>query len=114
VAHATGSDVLRESIAVTFNAANRYLGTYVGEFLGELFLNGFFLCSSIALARAAAPARQWLKYAGTAATLMGGMAMLRNLTPAVGPIAAANNSVLPIWMLVLGIALMTHGRSDSR
>jgi hypothetical protein len=34
--------------------------------------------------------------------------MLRNATPWVEPIAALNNVVLPIWMLVLGVVLLRH------
>ncbi|MEO8070631.1 MAG: hypothetical protein ABI652_04465 [Acidobacteriota bacterium] len=86
------------------------LGNFIGEFLGEFFLNAFFLCASIALARAGGPPRRWLLYTGSVAVLLGGVAMLRNVTPLVGPIAAANNAALPIWMLILGVALGTHGR----
>ena len=46
------------------------LGNVIGEFLGELFLNGFFL------------------------------------------VAALNNTVLPLWMLTLGVTLsLTHPRA---
>jgi len=41
-----------------------------------------------------------------AATLLGTLAMFRNVTSLVGPIAAVNNLVLPIWMLVLGVTLL--------
>jgi hypothetical protein len=109
-AYASGSPAARETIAAVFDAANSYLGNFIGEFLGELFLNAFFLCAAIALARAGGPARRWLLYTGSIAVGLGFLAMLRNATPLVGPIAAANNAVLPIWMLILGVALGTHGR----
>ena len=108
LAWADASPAAREAIAAAFAASNSYLGNFIGEFLGELFLNAFFLFASIALTRAAAPARRWLLVAGGSASLLGGLAMLGNAVPWVEPIAALNNVVLPIWMLVLGIALVRH------
>lgn len=104
LAHADAAPAAREAIAATFAAANRYLGTVIGETLGELFLNGFFLCAAWVLStppRTAGP-RRWLRVAAVLATALGGVAILRNLTPLVDPIAALNNTVLPLWMLVLG------------
>jgi hypothetical protein len=95
----------REQLAQRFTTANLYLGNVIGEFAGELFLNGFFLATALVLA--ARPRRRWLAYAGIAASALGWMAMLRNLTPLVAPIADLNNLVLPLWMLVLGLALAT-------
>ena len=111
LAYTDASPGAREAIAATFAASNSYLGNFIGEFLGELFLNTFFLFASIALARSASPSRRWLVVAGSAASLLGGLAMLRNATPWVEPIAALNNVVLPIWMLVLGMALVRHRAS---
>ena len=107
-AYADASPAAREAIAAVFAASNSYLGNFVGEFLGELFLNSFFLCAAFVLTRAAAPGRRWLLLAGASASLLGGLAMLRNVIGWVEPIAALNNVVLPIWMLVLGVALMRH------
>ena len=112
LAYTDASPAGRDAIAAVFAASNSYLGNYIGEFLGELFLNAFFLCSAIALARAGGASRRWLLYAGSAATLLGGLAMLRNAVPVVAPLAAINNIVLPVWMLVLGGALVTHARSS--
>ena len=108
LAYADASPGTREAIAATFAASNSYLGNFIGEFLGELFLNTFFLFSSLTLARTASPSRRWLLVLGSAASLLGGLAMLRNATPWVEPIAALNNIVLPIWMLVLGVVLLRH------
>jgi drug/metabolite transporter (DMT)-like permease len=80
------------------------MGNIVGEFLGELFLNGFFLVSAVAIARSTQ--RQWLLFAGAFASGLGWIAMLRNLTHLVAPIAEINNIALPIWMLTLGIVLL--------
>jgi Domain of unknown function (DUF4386) len=108
LAYAGGSTAAREAIAGVFDASNSYLGNYIGEFLGEAFLNVFFLCASLALARAGGPSRRWLLYAGSAAAFLGSLAMFRNVTSLVAPIAAVNNTVLPIWMLALGVALLIH------
>jgi len=108
LAYADASPGAREAIAATFAASNSYLGNFIGEFLGELFLNTFFLFASLALTWSAVPSRRWLLIAGSSASLLGGLAMLRNATPWVEPIAALNNVVLPIWMLVLGVAMLRH------
>jgi hypothetical protein len=108
LAYADASPAAREAITAVFAASNSYLGNFVGEFLGELFLNSFFLCAAIVLTRAAAHGRRWLMVAGASASLLGGLAMLRNVIGWVEPIAALNNVVLPIWMLVLGVALVRH------
>jgi hypothetical protein len=113
LAYGDASPAGREAIAIAFAAANSYLGNYIGEFLGELFLNIFFLSSSIALVRAAGSSQRWLLYAGSGATCLGALAMMRNVTTVVAPVAAANNAVLPLWMLALGTALVTHRRGPS-
>ena len=102
----------REAIAARFAGANLYLGNVVGEFIGELSLNAFFLVASLALARAAS-SRVVCAGSGLAANV-GWTAMLRNITPAVSTIASINNGVLPLWMLALGGALIVTAsrRSD--
>lgn len=95
----------RAIIAARFATANLYLGNVVGEFAGELFLNGFLLIASLAVA-ATGPRRQWPAALGVAAATIGWLAMLRNLTPLVATIAAANNAVLPLWMITIGAVLL--------
>lgn len=114
LAYPDASPAAREAISAVFAASNSYLGNFIGEFLGELFLNSFFLCAAIVLTRAAGSARRWLLVAGASASLLGGLAMLRNVAGWVEPIAALNNVVLPIWMLVLGVALVRHRASPPR
>ena len=99
----------REVIASRFATANLYLGNVIGEFVGELFLNGFFLLSSLALS-ARRQRRRWLAFSGVAASTLGWIAMLRNVTPLVAPIATLNNVLLPVWMLTLGLALAVSSR----
>lgn len=100
----------RAAMSATFSQGNRVLGNWIGEFFGELFLNGFFLCAAWALGRA----RQvkWLPWLGTAAAVLGWLAMLRNVTPAVHTLAELNNSVLPLWMLVQGVVLLRWRGQD--
>ena len=109
-AWASASPAARDVLASRFATANLYLGNVIGEFAGELFLNGFFLVSSMALSTGQ-PRRRWLAFSGVAASALGWIAMLRNLTPLVVPVAALNNIVLPLWMLTLGLALVAHGRT---
>jgi hypothetical protein len=104
LAYADASPAAREAIASIFAASNSYLGNFVGEFLGELFLNAFFLFAAIALTRAGAG--RWLLVAGSLASALGALAMLRNAASWVEPVAALNNVVLPVWMLVLGVVLL--------
>jgi hypothetical protein len=107
---ALAAPAARDVLASRFATANLYLGNVVGEFVGELLLNGFFLASSMALSTGR-PRRRWLAVLGVAASTLGWIAMLRNLTPLVEPVAALNNVVLPLWMLTLGLALAAHGRA---
>lgn len=106
----SASPVSRDILAGRFGTANLYLGNVIGEFAVELCLNGFFLASSLALA-AGRPRRRRFAFLGVAASTLGWVAMLRNLTPLVGPAAALNNLVLPLWMMTLGLMLATQGRS---
>ena len=109
-AWATASPDARQAIDAVFRGLNSYLGTYIGEFLGELSLNGFFVFSGIALLRAG---RRWAGYGGLAAGVIGLVAALRNTTTVVAPIAALDNSVLPLWLIVLGVVLLRGRRLSS-
>jgi uncharacterized protein DUF4386 len=102
---ASGPDA-RTALAAIFDGLNRYLGTYLGEFVGELCLNAFFLLSARAMwrSRILSP---WVAALGLAAGALGWIAMWRNVTGLVAPISALNNAVLPLWMIVFGIGLLT-------
>jgi hypothetical protein len=102
------SDSSRAILKDGFDTANLYLGNVIGEFAGELFLNGFFLVSAVAIAGGR---KRWLVLAGAAASGLGWISMLRNMTQTVESVAAINNVVLPIWMLVLGVMLLRSARS---
>ena len=102
--HASASSEQRQIVATVFDGLNTYLGNYIGEFLGELGFNAFFLLSSWALLRSrAAPA--WVAALGLATAGAGFVGMFRNVTAAVAPVAAVNNYLLPLWMIVFGVVL---------
>jgi len=103
--HATATTEQLPVISALFDGLNTYLGNYVGEFLGELSFNMFFLLAGWALLRSrAAPA--WVGFAGLGVAAAGFIGMLRNVTPAVAPVAAANNYLLPLWMILFGVVLV--------
>lgn len=92
-------------IASLFDGLNTYLGNYLGEFIGELSFSMFFLLSALAWLRA--PIRQrWVGWLGIATAIASLVGMFRNVTAAVAPVAAVNNYLLPLFMIVFGIGLM--------
>jgi hypothetical protein len=95
----------RDRIAAIFDAGNLYLGTITGEFIGELGLSLWFFTLSLAILRGVKVWR-WTGYAGlfTAVSMMIGA--FRNLASWVEPIAALNNTLLGIWLIALGAALV--------
>lgn len=99
----------RVGAAALFAGLNAYLGTFLGEFVGELGLNLFFVFTAFAMQRTPGLPR-WSGPAGMVAGGLGLVAMLRNITPAVGLIAEANNLVLPLWLVVLGLLLVRGER----
>jgi hypothetical protein len=111
-AYATAAPDARVAIAAVFAGLNVYLGNFIGEFLGELALNAFFILSGVALLRSG---RTIVGYSGVTAGVVGVLAAFRNVTPAVALIAEANNYVLPIWLIVLGAVLLRiRERSSDR
>jgi hypothetical protein len=104
LAHASASTDARVVIAAVFSGLNTYLGNVVGEFLGELALNGFFVLCAVAMLRAG---RRWAGRGGLVAGVVGLIAAFRNVTPAVAPIADLDNYVLPLWLIALGVVLVT-------
>lgn len=102
--YATADAAQRPLLAATFDGYNTYLGNYLGEFLGELSVNAFFLLT--ALAWLAAGRSRWLGWLGVVTALAGFTGMFRNVTTRVAPVAELNNYLLPLWMIVLGVALI--------
>ena len=103
----------RQIIAAIFDGLNTYLGNYIGEFLGELSFNTFFLLSSWALWRSRA-APTWAAGLGLTTAAAGLVGMFRNVTVAVAPVAAINNYLLPLWMIVFGVVLLRHRLPDQQ
>lgn len=100
----------RVGIEVMFNAANRYLGNYIGEFLGELSINLFFLLSAAAMLKQGSGFARPVGWLGVIASLAGLIGMFRNTAAVVAPVAAVDNYLLPLWMIVFGVSLLWYGR----
>ena len=110
-AYAVGSEADRLAISITFAGLNSFLGNYVGEFLGELSFSVFFLLSSLAMLARGAHFTRWVGYLGVFTAVAGLIGMFRNVTGVVDPIAAVNNYLLPIWMIVFGASLVRYPSS---
>jgi hypothetical protein len=95
----------RAVLDALFDGFNTYLGNYIGEFLGELAFSGFFLLTAWPLLRTRAVPRG-VAVLGLVTGAAGLVGMFRNVTPAVAPVAAVNNYLLPAWMIVLGVVLV--------
>ena len=101
------SEATRESVAVVFEAFNRYAGVAVGEHLGYLFTGLWTALVALAMFGSALPFRRWLSLLGmvsAAGVLVG------TLEPA-GFEAAANIVVVgyilwSIWLALTGIVLL--------
>jgi hypothetical protein len=95
----------QRSLAAVFNGMNVYLGNYIGEFLGETLLAVFFLLAGRSmLDERRFPA--WLGWLGIAFAALFLIGAFRNVTSVVQPVADLNNALLPLWMIVLGVALI--------
>lgn len=100
----------RVAIAAVFDGANRFLGNFVGEFLGELFLNASFVLVGIAAWRSP----RWPRWAAWAALVTGVLGLVgawRNVTGLVAGAAAADNLVLPAWLVAQGVLAWRAGRA---
>ena len=98
-------------LASVFDGLNTYLGNYIGEFLGELSFSAFFLLTSLVWLQSRRPSR-WIGWLGVVTAASGLLGMFRNVTGAVAPIAALNNYLLPVFMIILGVALARWRASD--
>ncbi len=105
-AYVTGAEADRSAISATFAGLNSFLGNYVGEFLGEFSFSVFFLLSGLAMLARGSGFPRWIGYAGVVTAVAGMIGMFRNVTDVVDPIAAVNNYLLPLWMIIFGVALV--------
>ena len=101
----------RLTLETIFNATNLYLGNYVGEFLGELAANVFFLLAASAMLKRTSGFASWVGWFGIVTGVAGLVGMFRNTTAAVAPVAEVNNYLLPLWMIVFGGSLL-HYRGE--
>jgi hypothetical protein len=96
--------VEQTTIAALFDGLNAYLGNFIGEFLGEVAFSLFFLLTSTSWL--ASPYRpKWVGWLGIVTGAAGILGAFRNVTGLVAPVAALNNYLLPLFMIVLGVAL---------
>lgn len=102
----------RTVLASVFDGLNTYLGNYIGEFLGELSFSAFFLLTSIVWLQSPRPSR-WIGWLGLVTAASGLLGMFRNIIGAVAPIAALNNYLLPVFMIILGVALARWRTNDT-
>jgi hypothetical protein len=107
-AYVAGGAPERAVIAAVFTGLNSYLGNYIGEFLGELSFSLFFLLSALAMLVPASGFPRWMGYFGVVTAVAGLLGMFRNVTDLVGPVAAVNNYLLPLWMIVFGVGLLRY------
>jgi len=107
-AYAAGNAADRTAIDATFAGLNSFLGNYIGEFLGELSFSVFFLLSGLAMLARGARFPRWVGYLGIFTAAAGLIGMFRNVSGVVDPIAALNNYLLPLWMIIFGVALIRH------
>jgi hypothetical protein len=107
-AYAAGTEADRLMIGATFAGLNSFLGNYVGEFLGELSFSLFFLLSGFAMLARNSRFPRWAGYLGVLTAVAGLIGMFRNVTDTVDPIAAVNNYLLPLWMIIFGVVLVRH------
>ena len=109
--YVTADPAQQQVLGATYDGLNIYLGNYLGEFLGEFSFSAFFVLSGWALLKSRTTSR-WLAAGGLLTGALGWVGMFRNLTVAVGPVAALNNYLLPVWMITLGLILLRHQERD--
>lgn len=107
-AYVTAGETERLAISATFAGLNSFLGNYIGEFLGELAFSVFFLLSGLAMLAHDGRFPRWIGYLGVVTAAAGLIGMFRNVTAIVSPIAAVNNYLLPLWMIVFGVSLLRY------
>jgi hypothetical protein len=100
------------SLGAVFAGLNIYLGNYIGEFLGEICLATFFFLTGTSCLREANFPR-WVGWGGVLFSVLLAVGAFRNVAGSVQFVADANNSLLPVWMIALGCALIWYTRAPS-
>ena len=101
------SGATRESVAVVFEAFNRYAGVAVRENLGYLFTGLWTALVALAMFGSALPLRRWLSLLGTvsAAAILVGTLEPAGFEPAAN-IVVAGYILWSIWLALTGIFLL--------
>jgi hypothetical protein len=104
------SEATRESVAVVFEAFNRYAGVAVGENLGYLFTGLWTALVALALFGSALPFRRWLGLLGlvSAAGIVAGLFEPAGFEPAAN-IVVVGYILWSIWLALIGIFLLLPG-----
>lgn len=96
-------------LTAAFDAANMYLGNWIGEFTGEVMLYAAFLLIGSALRQHARASgwrfARWIGGLGLVAGVTGEIAAFRNVTTLVAPAAEAANLLLPAFLVGYGVLL---------
>jgi hypothetical protein len=100
------------ALASIFDGLNTYLGNYIGELLGELSCNVFFLLTSVTWLKSGRRS-PWVGWLGLATAVLGLVGMFRNVTQAVAPVAGVNNYLLPVFMIILGVSFVRWPATDA-
>jgi hypothetical protein len=87
------------------------MGSYVGEFLGEMCVNAFFIIAGYSMTKSCQFPR-WMGYLGIVVGCVQLVAMFRNVSNFAGKVQDAVNLtfLFPLWLIVLGIGLIRSGR----
>jgi len=92
------------ALDAVFDGMNLYLGNYIGEFLGETMLAAFFLLTGLSM-RDEGRFAKWLGWTGIGFAVLFLVGAFRNVTGTVQILADINNALLPLWLIVLGVAI---------
>ncbi len=93
------------TIDAVFQGLNVYLGNYIGEFLGELTMNLWFLTIGLVLIKVKGKLK-YFAYLAIITAVLGFIGGFRNITSIVSLAAEINNYLLPAFLIVLGIFLL--------
>jgi len=111
-AYTQGGPEAKAALDAVFLGLNTYLGNYIGEFLGEVMLAAFFLLAGLAM-RDEPAFPKCSAWTGIGFALLFVVGAFRNVTPAVQKIADLNNTLLPLWMIALGVVLIWYSRNPA-